>query len=126
MDVLTLKLHYQVFIGAVLGIAAGIVLGGAAQYLRPIGIIYVMLLDVVVYPYIICSLIGALGDIEPRITFRLFRSGFFVYLLLLALVFSTSCSHLSNLDDSFRKRNQSFYGYYSPACSKQYFYRTGT
>ncbi len=81
------KLHYQVIIGAVLGVSCGLLMGKSAAFFNQIGEIYIRLLQAVVYPYIICTLIGSLGEISPKLSYRLFRKGVLIYLLLVIFVF---------------------------------------
>ena len=51
----------QVLIGLVLGIAAGIFFGELAHALKVVGDAFIMLLQVAVIPYVVASLISALG-----------------------------------------------------------------
>ena len=55
------RLPLWVLIGAGLGILVGVFFGDDATILRPIGTTYVKLMQVVVFPYIICSLLHGLG-----------------------------------------------------------------
>jgi proton glutamate symport protein len=48
--------------------------GDSARVLQPIGDIYAKLLEVAVYPYLVCSLLHGLGRITPSAAWRLFRS----------------------------------------------------
>ena len=50
------KLALQVLIGAILGAIIGVCFSNYANFFEPIGSIYVMLLQAVVYPYIFSSL----------------------------------------------------------------------
>ncbi len=70
-----------IVVGAVFGVAAGLFLGDAAAMFEPIGTAYVMLLEAVVYPYIICSLLYGLGRLEPSMALRLLKRSWPFYLL---------------------------------------------
>jgi hypothetical protein len=54
------RLPYWVLAGALLGAVAGVLFGDHALF-RPIGTAYVNLMEVVVFPYIICSLLHGLA-----------------------------------------------------------------
>ena len=57
------RLPLWVLTGAFLGILAGITFGERASLLKPLGDVYAMMLLSVVYPYILSSLIVALGSL---------------------------------------------------------------
>lgn len=76
-----------VIIGGVLGIVLGIFVGDDARFLRPIGRLYVMLLEVAVYPYLICSLVHGLGSMSPSHAWKLFLSGWRFYVALWIITF---------------------------------------
>jgi len=76
------RLPLWVIFGAGLGILVGMLLGEQASILRPIGSTYVMLMQIVVFPYIICSLLHALGSLAPTTAWRLFRYSWLVYVAL--------------------------------------------
>jgi proton glutamate symport protein len=76
-----------VFVGGVLGIALGVFVGDYARFLRPIGQLYVMLLEVAVYPYLICSLLHGLGSMSPSQAWKLFFSGWRFYVALWVITF---------------------------------------
>lgn len=71
-----------VLIGATLGIAAGLFFGDDAAVLRPIGTAYVKMMEIVVFPYIICSLLHGLGRLSPDTAWQLFRCSWVVYLMV--------------------------------------------
>lgn len=81
------RLPLWVLIGASLGILTGLFFGDQAAVLRPVGTTYVMLMEVVVFPYIICSLLHGLGRLSPETAWRLFRCSWHVYLGLWGLTF---------------------------------------
>lgn len=80
---ITLTLPYQVLVAACLGIVAGLILGNKAALLEPIGRIYTMLMEVAVFPYIISTLLISLGSLTPALSWRLFKSGWSIYLALI-------------------------------------------
>jgi proton glutamate symport protein len=67
-------------VGAVAGVATGILMGKPAGALQPFGTAYVMLLESVVYPYIISSLLHGLASLSPKTAWRLFRKSWPFYL----------------------------------------------
>ena len=65
----------------------GVFVGDYARFLQPIGQLYVMLLEVAVYPYLICSLLHGLGSMSPRQAWKLFTSGCRFYVALWIVTF---------------------------------------
>ena len=78
---------WPVAVGGVTGILLGVFLGDYAHSLRPVGQLYVMLLEVAVYPYLICSLLHGLGSMAPAQAWRLFLSGWKFYAALWVITF---------------------------------------
>jgi Na+/H+-dicarboxylate symporter/ABC-type amino acid transport substrate-binding protein len=68
-----------ILVGAVLGILAGVVFGERAAVLEPIGSAYSMLLQMAVYPYLLCSLVAAMGKLTPAMAVRLLRASWAPY-----------------------------------------------
>lgn len=83
------NLPLWVAIGALLGIFAGIFFGEDCKVLSPIGSAYVMLLQAVVYPYIICSLLHGLGRLTPAMARRLLKKGWIFLILAWVITFGT-------------------------------------
>src|SRR5688572_24130310 len=83
------RLPAWVLAAACLGLIAGIVLGERMAALRPVGVAYAMMLESVVYPYLLSSLIGGLGRLAPARAGRLLRSSWGVYLFLWIVSFAT-------------------------------------
>jgi Na+/H+-dicarboxylate symporter len=81
------RLPLWVLTGAVLGIFVGLFFGGGAAVLRPVGTTYVKLMEIVVFPYIICSLLHGLGRLAPDTAWRLFRCSWHIYLALWGATF---------------------------------------
>lgn len=79
----------RVLIGGALGILCGAIFGDYCRLLAPVGQIYVMLLEVAVYPYLACSLLHGLGSMEPGQAKRLFARGWIFYGFLWAVTFGT-------------------------------------
>ncbi|MTH98119.1 cation:dicarboxylase symporter family transporter [Roseibium sp. RKSG952] len=76
-----------VIIGGALGLLIGSYSPGTAQILKPFGAIYVRLMEVVVLPYLVSSLILGLGRLSPAEALTLFRKSWPVYLLLWGTAF---------------------------------------
>ena len=71
-----------VLIGAVLGVLAGLVLGERTKAFAPVGAGYTMLLEIAIYPYLICALLLGLGRLAPGRARRLLRASWPVYVFL--------------------------------------------
>lgn len=72
----------QVLLGLVLGIAAGVFFGEMAEPLKTVGDAFIMLLQVTVIPYIVVSLITALGQLTIDDAKKLGRKAGSVLLVL--------------------------------------------
>jgi len=70
-----------ILVGAVLGVATGVFFGDEAAVLQPVGTAYVMLLEAVVYPYIISSLLYGLGSLSPAMAFKLLKRSWPFYIM---------------------------------------------
>ena len=81
------RLPYWVLAGAVVGVVAGVFFGDHCALLRPIGTAYVNLMEVVVFPYIICSLLHGLGRLSPNTAWLLFRRGWLFFVLVWVITF---------------------------------------
>jgi proton glutamate symport protein len=55
------RLPQKILLGAILGIAFGLFFGERAAILQPIGDAYGAMLQIPVYPYLLCSLMYGLG-----------------------------------------------------------------
>ena len=82
------SLPVWVLAGALVGILAGLTFGERMAVLQPVGVVYAMLLESVVYPYILSSLIVGLGSLAPARTRALIRASWMLYLFLWILVFA--------------------------------------
>jgi proton glutamate symport protein len=83
------RLPKQILLGAILGIAFGIVLGDRAAFLQPIGDAYGALLQIPVYPYLICSLLYGLGRLTPAAARQLLGATWMPFLFLWILTLAT-------------------------------------
>jgi Na+/H+-dicarboxylate symporter/ABC-type amino acid transport substrate-binding protein len=79
---------WSVAIGGAVGILVGLFVGDFAHLIRPLGDVYVLLLEVAVYPYLICSLLHGLGSMAPAQAWKLFRSGWKFYIALWGITFA--------------------------------------
>ncbi|MCF8041171.1 MAG: cation:dicarboxylase symporter family transporter [Desulfarculaceae bacterium] len=67
-------------LGAAGGVLTGILAGDVCKALQPIGSAYVMLLESVVYPYLISSLLHGLGRLSPKVALKLLKKSWPFYL----------------------------------------------
>src|SRR5262245_12791330 len=82
------SLPFWVLIGAFLGILAGLTFGERMAALQPLGVVYAMMLESVVYPYILSSLIVGLGSLASARARRLLHASWAVYLFLWVVAFA--------------------------------------
>jgi proton glutamate symport protein len=78
-----------ILIGAILGIAAGVIFGERTAVLQPIGDAYGAMLQIAVYPYLLCSLMYGLGRLTPATARRLLQAGWLPFLFLWVLTLSS-------------------------------------
>jgi Na+/H+-dicarboxylate symporter len=71
--------------GALIGVCAGIVFGERAQILEPVGSAYALMLQIAVYPYLLCALLVGLGRLTPGMARRLFAASWGPYLFMWAV-----------------------------------------
>src|SRR3984885_246887 len=83
-----INLPEKIALGAVLGIAAGVVLGDRATVLQPIGDAYGAMLQIAVFPYLLSSLMYSLGRLSPSMAQRLLRAGWVPFVFLWILTFA--------------------------------------
>jgi proton glutamate symport protein len=84
-----LTLPQRILLGAILGIATGVVFGERAAVLQPIGDAYGAMLQIAVYPYLLCSLMYGLGRLTPVTALRLLRAGWLPFLFLWSLTLAS-------------------------------------
>jgi len=82
------KLGYQALLAILLGIATGLFFGPYCSILKPIGDIFIFVLQVIVIFYIPSLLMHGLGSLTPELAKKLFRSGWPILLLLWVIVLS--------------------------------------
>ncbi len=80
------KLGYQALYAIILGILTGLFFGPYCNILKPIGDIFIILLQIIVIPYIPSLLMHGLGSLTPDLAKKLFRNGWPILLLLWVLV----------------------------------------
>ncbi len=80
------KLGYQALFAIVLGIFAGLFFGPYCNVLKPVGDIFIVVLQIIVIPYIPSLLMHGLGSLTPDLAKKLFRNGWPFLLFLWALV----------------------------------------
>lgn len=83
------RLPVYILVGAALGLVAGLVVGERAAALQPLGLAYAKLLEIAVFPYLICSLFVGLGGLARDRAGRLLRASWAVYLVVWGLAFLT-------------------------------------
>jgi len=76
-------------VGSLAGIVAGIVFGERVSVLIPIGSAYAMMLQIAIYPYLICSLLLGLGRLSPEMSRRFLGATWPAHLLVWVLTFGT-------------------------------------
>ncbi len=74
-----MSLAVWIGVGAACGLATGYFGGESCRVLQPVGNAYVMLLESVVYPYLISSLLHGLGRLSPKVALRLLRKSWPFY-----------------------------------------------
>jgi proton glutamate symport protein len=84
-----LTLPQWILLGAILGIATGLVFGERAAVLEPIGDAYGAMLQIAVYPYLLCSLMYGLGRLTPVTALRLLRAAWLPFLFLWTLTLAS-------------------------------------
>ncbi|MCR9089184.1 MAG: cation:dicarboxylase symporter family transporter [Rhodobacteraceae bacterium] len=77
-----------VLFGATLGVVIGLYLPKTAALIDPVGDVYIRLMEVVVLPYLIASLMLGLGQISPDTARKLLRHSWVAYLLLWIVAFA--------------------------------------
>ena len=82
-------LPQKIILGAILGIVAGTIFGPRTAMLQSIGNAYGAMLQIAVFPYILCSLMYGLGRLHPATAQKMLRAGWLPFLFLWILTFST-------------------------------------
>jgi len=84
-----ITLPQLILAGAILGIATGVIFGERTAILQPIGDAYGAMLQIAVYPYLLCSLMYGLGRLTPATARRLLQAGWLPFLFLWVLTLSS-------------------------------------
>src|SRR5215469_9632413 len=82
------NLPIWILVSAFGGIIVGLTIGPRAAVLHPVGLAYSMMLESVIYPYILSSIIGGLGGLSRARAMRLFKVSWVVYVVLWTVVFA--------------------------------------
>jgi proton glutamate symport protein len=82
-------LPQRILLGAILGIACGLFFGERAAFLQPIGDAYGAMLQIPVYPYLICSLMYGLGRLNSTTARQLLGATWIPFLFLWILTLAT-------------------------------------
>jgi len=83
------RLPSWILLSAVCGLACGLFFGERMAFLQPLGLAYSKMLEIAVFPYIICSLLSGLGGLVADRAWRLLRASWHVYVLLWVTTFIT-------------------------------------
>jgi proton glutamate symport protein len=75
------NLSAWVILGAALGTLCGLFFGEDAAIVEPLGAVYVALLQMVVFPFVLTSLLHGLGSLRSATALRLLRSGWLLFVL---------------------------------------------
>lgn len=59
-----MKLWQQILVGMVLGVLAGALLGDAAEYIKPLGLMFINLIKMIIVPLIFFSLVSAMTGMD--------------------------------------------------------------
>lgn len=80
------KLGYQALVAILLGVFAGLFFGPYCNVLKPVGDVFIILLQVIVIPYIPSLLMHGLGSLTPDLAKKLLAKGWPILVLLWVLV----------------------------------------
>lgn len=62
-----MKLWMKIFIGLILGVATGLILGPSAEYLKPIGTVFLSLINMIIIPLVLSSMVVGITSIhDPK------------------------------------------------------------
>src|SRR5262245_49666722 len=77
----------RIIVGAALGVLTGVVLGERAAVLESVGSAYGKMLEIAVFPYLMCSLLHGLARLTPITARALFAACWKAFLYLWVLTF---------------------------------------
>ena len=83
----TARLPLLVLLGGTIGVLIGLFSPLITAFITPVGSIYIRLMEVVVLPYLISSLVLGLGQLAPEDAIKLFRKSWAIYVALWAITF---------------------------------------
>jgi proton glutamate symport protein len=86
-DVKQSRLPIYILASAVIGMVTGLTIGDNAGILEPIGLAYSKMLEIAVFPYLVCSLLVGLGGLPRARAARLLKASWGVYGALWVLTF---------------------------------------
>ncbi|MEM6463861.1 MAG: cation:dicarboxylase symporter family transporter [Pseudomonadota bacterium] len=81
------RLPLLVLLGGVLGVLIGLMSPYLTSIIAPVGNVYIRLMEVVVLPYLISSLVLGLGQLAPADAIKLFKKSWAIYIALWAIGF---------------------------------------
>lgn len=81
------QLPLYVLLGGFFGVLIGLFGPVLSSIIAPVGDVYVRLMEVVVLPYLISSLVLGLGQLAPQTAMKLFKNSWLIYLTLWAATF---------------------------------------
>lgn len=80
-----MKLTHKVLIGGVLGILVGLLFGEYCSYLKPVGKVYILSIELAAYPYIITMLISSLGRLQPSFAKKLLQKSWWTFFVVVSV-----------------------------------------
>jgi Na+/H+-dicarboxylate symporter len=111
------KLHTRILIAMLLGIPLGLILGPKAEYIRPVGILFIRLIRMIVVPLVFSSLFvgtASLGDIRKLGRIGLKTMGYYLCTTALAitigLLLANAVGPGRNIDAATKEGLMSSYG----------------
>ena len=111
------KLHTKILVAMVLGIPLGLILGPKAEYIRPVGILFIRLIRMIVVPLVFSSLFigtASLGNIRKLGRIGLKTMGYYLCTTALAitigLLLANTIGPGRNIDASTRDGLMNSYG----------------
>ncbi|GAA0333881.1 dicarboxylate/amino acid:cation symporter [Oceanobacillus oncorhynchi subsp. oncorhynchi] len=101
-----MPLYTQIAIGGLLGIVAGLLLGDYAKYLEPLGTLFIQLLQMLIIPLVITSILAGILKMKNAKSVGKVGGGFLLYLVITSLI-ATSIGIITALIIQPGKGNQS-------------------
>lgn len=101
-----MPLYTQIAIGGLLGIVAGLLLGDYAKYLEPLGTLFIQLLQMLIIPLVITSILAGILKMKNAKSVGKVGGGFLLYLVITSTI-ATSIGIITALIIQPGKGNQS-------------------